>query len=190
VAERALAPGDWAILSLLVERPAHGWALGLEMGRTGAIGQVWTVGRPLVYRTLGTLEQRGLIERVGDEKGSRGPNRELFQATAEGRRAAMNWLAEPVTHVRDIRSLLLLKLLLLVRTGRPTRPLLEAQRAAVLPVAGSLRAGLETSRDSQRILLRFRLESTLGVIAFIDGVLADPPGSPAGDPQEQTPART
>jgi hypothetical protein len=40
----------------------------------------------------------------------------LVEATAAGRRALTGWLAEPVEHVRDARSLLMLKLLFLARS--------------------------------------------------------------------------
>src|SRR5436190_2058593 len=63
MAERTLAPGEWAVLALLSERPAHGWALAGELGRSGELGSVWSLGRPLVYRSIDILAERGLIER-------------------------------------------------------------------------------------------------------------------------------
>ena len=79
--ERELAPGEWSVLALLTEAPSHGWALARQMTRTGEIGSVWSLGRPLVYRALKLLEQRGLIEAIGHEPGLRGPNRTIFRAT-------------------------------------------------------------------------------------------------------------
>src|SRR6187200_1368420 len=101
--ERELAPGEWSVLALLAEQPSHGWALARQMTRTGDIGAVWSLGRPLVYRALELLEQRGLVEAVGHEPGLRGPNRTIFRATAQGREALRQWLAEPVEHVREVR---------------------------------------------------------------------------------------
>ena len=83
--ERDLAPGEWSVLALLAEQPSHGWALARQMTRTGDIGAVWSLGRPLVYRALELLEQRSLIEAVGHEPGLRGPNRTIFRATPLGR---------------------------------------------------------------------------------------------------------
>src|SRR5262245_18214370 len=103
------------------------------MTRDGEIGAVWSLGRPLVYRALELLEHRGLIEAVGHEPGLRGPNRTIFRATAEGRSELQRWLAEPVEHVRDVRSVFLLKLILIDRAGLDPEPLLEAQRASVIP---------------------------------------------------------
>ena len=69
--ERELAPGEWSVLALLAEEPGHGWALARQMARDGEIGRVWALGRPLVYRALELLEERGLIEPAGSERGIR-----------------------------------------------------------------------------------------------------------------------
>jgi DNA-binding PadR family transcriptional regulator len=171
--ERDLAPGEWSVLALLAEGPSHGWALAKEMSASGAIGRVWSVGRPLVYRALELLEARGLVERVGLERGARGPNRELFRATDAGRDAVRTWLADPVEHVREIRSVFLLKLVLVERAGIERRPLLEAQRRVVAPALEALRTRLRSSHGSEWIFVRFRLESTVAVLDFIDALLAE-----------------
>jgi DNA-binding PadR family transcriptional regulator len=181
-AKRDLAPGEWSCLALLADRQAHGWALAKDLSRGGEIGQVWAVGRPLVYRALDVLEQRGLIEPAGREQGARGPERTLFQVTEEGRSALAGWLAEPVDHVRDMRSLFLLKLVLSERAGIESRPLLLAQRALALPALGALEARLHRSVGAEHVFVRFRLETTRSVVAFIDEMLAaDAP--PAGAPR-------
>jgi DNA-binding PadR family transcriptional regulator len=171
--ERDLAPGEWSVLALLVEQPGHGWALARQMTRDGEIGAVWSLGRPLVYRALELLDQRGLIEAIGHEPGLRGPNRTIFRATEDGRAALQRWLAEPVEHVRDVRSVFLLKLILVDRAGLDPEPLLEAQRASVIPSIEALEGRLAGSASTEQILVRFRLESTRAVLHFIDGLLAE-----------------
>jgi PadR family transcriptional regulator AphA len=171
--ERELAPGEWSILALLAEAPSHGWALARQMARDGEIGRVWALGRPLVYRALELLETRGLVEPTGSERGTRGPNRTVFCATEAGRQALGRWLGEPVAHVRDVRSLLLLKLVLLERAGLDREPLLQAQRELVVPAVHALETRLARSRGTESIFVRFRLESTRAVLAFIDGLLAE-----------------
>jgi DNA-binding PadR family transcriptional regulator len=169
--ERELGPGEWSVLALLSYAPAHGWALAKELAGTGRVGRVWTVGRPLVYRALDLLEARGLIEAIGREPGARGPHRSLYQATERGRREVGRWFGEPVEHVRDVRSLFLLKLVLVERAGLDTRPLLEAQRTVTLPALTALEDRLRGSAGTERIFVRFRLESTRSVVHFIDGML-------------------
>jgi DNA-binding PadR family transcriptional regulator len=173
--ERELAPGEWSVLALLAERPGHGWALAAQMARTGSIGKVWSLGRPLVYRALDTLADRGLIEAVGDEPGARGPHRTIFAATGRGRQALLEWLHEPVGHVREVRSLFLLKLVLLERADLPLRPLLEAQRTQMEPAIEQLEARLRASGKGESIFVRFRLETTRAVLEFIVSQLAEQP---------------
>jgi DNA-binding PadR family transcriptional regulator len=171
--DRVLAPGEWAVLALLCERPAHGWALAAQLTSSGELGAVWTMGRPLVYRSLEILEQRQLIEDAGHERGARGPSRTIFRPTPHGREALESWLYEPVEHVREVRSLLLLKLVFARRLDVDPQPLLRAQSGAVLLAVRSLEKRAERAGGSEQILLRFRLESTRGVARFIDGLLAD-----------------
>jgi PadR family transcriptional regulator AphA len=162
------------VLALLCAQPAHGWALASQLGREGEVGAIWSLGRPLVYRSLEILEQRGLIEAAGMEPGARGPSRTVYQPTEEGREALEQWLHEPVEHIRDIRSLFLLKLIFAERAGISPVPMLRAQREVIVPTVESLEARLaEKTRDPGEVLLRFRLESTRAVVRFIDGLLAD-----------------
>jgi DNA-binding PadR family transcriptional regulator len=170
-AERELGPGEWSVLALLAEAPGHGWALAGQMARPGSVGRVWSLGRPLVYRALETLEARGLIRPIGEEPGLRGPNRTVFAATDAGREALLGWLHEPVEHVRDVRSLLLLKLVLLERAGLPLEPLLEAERLVIEPVVASLETRLDDGSRDEAIFLRFRYETTRAVLDFIDALL-------------------
>jgi PadR family transcriptional regulator AphA len=173
--ERELAPGEWSVLALLAEEPGHGWALARQMARDGEIGRVWALGRPLVYRALELLEERGLIEPAGSERGVRGPNRTVFRATPEGREALAEWLAVPVEHVRDVRSLLLLKLIFAERTGVDPRAMLEAQHATIRAAASVLATRTDASIGTEAILLRFRLESTRAVLRFVEGLLDEAP---------------
>jgi len=171
--ERELAPGEWSVLALLAEEPGHGWALARQMARDGDIGRVWALGRPLVYRALELLEERGLIEPTGSERGVRGPNRTVFRATAAGHEAVGIWLSEPVEHVREGRSLLLLKLVFAQRNCIDSRPLLLAQREAIEEAIASLEERTQGSDGRDAILLRFRLESSRAVERFVEGVLSE-----------------
>jgi DNA-binding PadR family transcriptional regulator len=171
MAERELAPGEWAVLALLSERRAHGWALAAQLGPGGQLGSVWSLGRPLVYRSIDILAERGLIEPVGHEPGLRGPNRTVFGATEAGCEAVATWLLQPVEHVRVVRSLLLLKLVFAERAQVDLRPMLAEQHDGVAEAVRSLEARARASSGSDAILLRFRLESTRAVLRFVEGLL-------------------
>jgi DNA-binding PadR family transcriptional regulator len=173
VSDRDLAPGEWAVLALLCERPAHGWALARQLSTTGELGSIWSLTRPLVYRSLEILEERGLIVPAGHEPGSRGPNRTIFRATPAGHAAVAEWLSEPVEHVREGRSLLLLKLVFAQRNCVDPRPMLLAQQQVLAESIGSLEERVHKSAGIEAILLRFRLESSRAVDRFIDGVFSE-----------------
>ncbi len=170
---RELAPGEWAVLALLSERPAHGWALANQLGPDGELGAVWSIGRPLVYRSLEILVARGLAEEAGMEPGSRGPNRTIFKLTPAGRAAVNTWLEAPVEHVRDSRSQLLLKLVVADRAGIDPEPMLIAQHDAISASLARLEERLAAQGGSEEILLRFRIESTRAVLRFVEGSLAE-----------------
>ena len=171
--ERELGPGAWAIVALLAEQPVHGWGLMQKLKPDGEIGAVWSIPRPTVYRTLDALQQRGLIEQDALERGERGPHRVVFKPTASGRRALRAWLAEPVEHVRDIRWLFLLKLVLAARAGVDREPMIHAQRDVLAPSLAALERKLGTSTEAEDIYLRFRIDATRSVLHFLDDLLAD-----------------
>jgi hypothetical protein len=72
-----------------------------------------------------------------------------------------------------VRSLFLLKLILVDRAEIDAEPLLEAQRAAVVPAVDVLETRLAECTSTERILVRFRLESTRAVVHFIDSLLEE-----------------
>ena len=88
----------------------------------GEVGRVWSSSRPLVYRALETLAERRLVRATRSEASTEGPTRTVFTPTAAGRRAYEAWLASPVDHVRELRSALMVKLLLLDRSARDPEP--------------------------------------------------------------------
>lgn len=123
---------EWVVLGLLAEAPTHGFAVAKLLTRGADVGRVWAASRPLTYRALDQLVADRLAEPVRTESGD-GPQRTVHRPTAAGSRAVQRWLEQPVPHFRDVRAELLVKLLLLERSGRSTGPLLAAQSAAFAP---------------------------------------------------------
>jgi DNA-binding PadR family transcriptional regulator len=174
----ALTPSEFAVLALTAEKPVHGWALAVKLAKGGEIGSIWSLGRPLVYHSLERLEKDKLIKAVGLERGDRGPHRVVYGPTPKGRAALRAWLAQPVEHVRDIRSLFLLKVVLSQRAGIDVEPLLVAQRAVLVPFVAWLEAQLDdvdpVGAPGEATMLYFRLETARTIVRFIDGLLDDP----------------
>jgi DNA-binding PadR family transcriptional regulator len=165
--------GEWAVLALLSEGPAHGFALARAMAPGGEVGQVWSMRRPLVYRALELLEQRELIRPAGTVPSQSGPQRTILDVTPAGRQALIEWLSQPVSHVRDARSHLMLKLLFLTRRGADSTSLLEAQRAQFASNAAGLSAALEQTTGFDRTLLLWRLHNTAAAVQFTETLLAE-----------------
>src|SRR5262250_1062038 len=85
-AARALTTPDLVLLSLLAERPMHGYQANLELERRQV--QDWAgVSRPQVYYSLEKLVGLGFIREAGNQEPALGPERRVFSTTAKGRAA-------------------------------------------------------------------------------------------------------
>jgi DNA-binding PadR family transcriptional regulator len=121
------------VLALLVEKPRHGWALHEELAPTGDIGRAWTLSRQLVYRAIDSLVEDGLVKRAAPKDGG-GAERVIISPTAQGKRLSALWLNQPVSHLRDVRTELVVKIMLRQRAGLDIKQFIDAQRDAFAPV--------------------------------------------------------
>jgi DNA-binding PadR family transcriptional regulator len=153
---------------LLCISPAHGWTVANEFRNDRGLGAIWSVGRPLVYRSFRTLEERGLIEQHRVEPGIRGPYRTVFHATPRGQAAFRTWLAEPVAATEDLQALILLKLVLAEKAGITPAPVIAPQKAALSATIESLEAELAAAKGVDWVVASFRMEAAQGVLRFID----------------------
>jgi DNA-binding PadR family transcriptional regulator len=167
-----LSPGDWAVLGLLAESPRHGFAITQVMASDGELGRIWRVRQALVYRTLDVLVKAGLAERAGSQPSTRGPSRTLVAVTPAGRAALDAWLREPAGHVRDLRSVLLLKVALLRRGGHSPVALLHAQRAVVLELGAAIERRIAEGAAGEEPILIWRSEAMQGAVRAIDRMIA------------------
>jgi DNA-binding PadR family transcriptional regulator len=168
-----LTAGEWAVLALLGEQPTHGFAIARALAPEGEVGKIWSVRRPLVYRAVETLAGMGLVRPAATVPSRSGPQRTVLEATPQGNSALARWLREPVAHVRDARSLLMLKLLFLTRAGADLAPLLEAQRAHFAELADGLSSAADAAHGFDRALLLWRLESTAAATRFVETMLGE-----------------
>lgn len=168
----ALSPTEWASLALLAEQPAHGFAVARALAPGGEVGRVWSCSRPLVYRALAVLAERGLIEERGSEVSDAGPRRTTYAPTRAGLRELERWLSEPAEHVRDIRSALMLKLLFLSRRGADPQGLLERQREVLASLVDGLEGAAGRGDGFDQVLYLWRLESARAALRFVDDVLS------------------
>lgn len=158
--------GEWACLGILYDEPAHGWAVAARLRTDGDVGRVWHLSRPLTYRSLDQLTYRGWIAAVGHERGDAGPNRTILAATRTGRARFRAWVREPVVHLRDLRSELLLKLVMAAEHGIDVDRMLDAQRSIIADQA----ALLDEVGPTDDVVHWWRVEATRAAARFVDRI--------------------
>lgn len=81
-----LTTPDLVLLSLLTERPMHGYQANAELERREV--RDWAgISRPQVYYSLEKLARAGLIRAARSGAPAEGPERKVFATTAKGRTA-------------------------------------------------------------------------------------------------------
>ena len=122
----SLTTPDLILLSLLAERPMHGYDANLQLERR--MVRDWAgVSRPQVYYSLEKLERMGLIQPVKSRDPALGPERSVFATTARGRAGladaleredwtnqqdrpafltwiALSWQARPGVFLKQVRA--------------------------------------------------------------------------------------
>ena len=161
---------EWIVLTLVEETPRHGFAVAALTGSDGDVGRAWLVPRPIVYRAVGRLTEIDLIAVSSTEHGGRGPQRSVLAATSAGASAVVAWLAEPVAHVRDVRSELLVKLALISRRDWDPTKLVAAQRTRFQPIEESLARQQAAEEGISAVLASYRTESVRSALRFLDEV--------------------
>ena len=99
--KRALTTPDLVLLSLLAERPMHGYEANLELERRQV--RDWAgISRPQVYYSLEKLAGLGLVRAAESDEPEAGPERRVFVTAAKGRAALADALErEEWTTQRD-----------------------------------------------------------------------------------------
>jgi DNA-binding PadR family transcriptional regulator len=99
--KRDLTTPDLVLLSLLAERPMHGYQANLELERRQV--RDWAgISRPQVYYSLEKLARLGLIRTANSDEPVAGPERSVFATTTAGRAALAEALErEEWTNQRD-----------------------------------------------------------------------------------------
>lgn len=164
--EQQLLLGEWACLGILYSGPTHGFAIAARLKPEGDIGRVWSISRALTYRSLEQLSTRGYLRPVGEEPGIAGGNRTILAATRTGRHQLRRWLATPVAHLRDLRSELLLKLILADECGIDIGVMIERQRAHVTAICAALEVQVDEAGDD--VVVLWRSEAANAALRFLD----------------------
>ena len=166
--------GEWACLGILCSAPAHGFAIAARLKPSGDVGRVWSLSRPLTYRGIEQLTARDFVRVVGEEPGLAGGNRTILTATRAGRAQLRTWLATPVAHLRDLRSALLLKLVIAEICDIDITSMLQAQRTVIEDLAAVLAARIDGANGPDVVAL-WRIESSQAALRFLDRIVRTGP---------------
>ncbi len=170
-AEQQLLLGEWACLGVLYTAPTHGFAIAARLKPEGDVGRVWSLSRALTYRSLEQLTNRGYIHAVGEQPGIAGGNRTILAITRTGRAQLRKWLDTPVGHLRDLRSELLLKLVVADLCSIDTRAMLERQRDHIEQLADAIAENVNHGSPVDVVDL-WRMESSQAAVRFLDRIAA------------------
>jgi DNA-binding PadR family transcriptional regulator len=122
-------PARFALLGLLLAKPAHGYDLARRFASGSALGDVIHLSPSHLYALLARLERDGLITGEVHDAGKL-PQRRVYRLTPAGEAAVQRWIDEPVSHPREMRIDFPLKLYLARGSGAArVGALLDRQRA-------------------------------------------------------------
>lgn len=86
-----LTTPDLVVLTLLSERPMHGYELNAELERRDV--RDWAgISRPQVYYSINKLADLGLLEAVESSTPATGPDRRIYRPTSLGQRGLADTL--------------------------------------------------------------------------------------------------
>ena len=168
--DEELLLGECASLGILYTGPTHGFAIAARLKPTGDVGRVWSLSRPLTYRALEQLAARGYVHAIGEEPGIAGGNRTILAATRSGRAHLRKWLNTPVQHLRDLRSELLLKLVIADICGIDITAMLQRQHDHIEQLADVLREQTKNDSGHPDVVALWRSESSQAALRFLDAL--------------------
>jgi len=117
------------LLGLLEREPSHGYDLKRDYDTYFGRGKPLPFGQ--VYSTLGRLARDGKVL-VGEVEPGAGPDRKRYVITEQGVSDVETWLREPVEPEPHLQTVLFVKVMLALMSGRPADQYLDTQRAAHL----------------------------------------------------------
>lgn len=167
-----LTHSDWLVLGALGSGATHGFAIARSLDKDGDLGRIWSVRRPMVYQSVSKLIALGLVVEGASERSMSGPTRTPLTLTEAGCHALEEWLISPVAHLREMRPLLLAKLIVLRRREADPSALLEAQRVHVEEMLEGVTA--EADDDVATLVEAWRRHSALAMLAFLDEQQSSP----------------
>ena len=100
---------EYILLGLILEEPAHGYALFEKLKNSPELSLIWQVKRSKLYYLLDKLEKDAFLTSTTSKEGPY-PERKIYQITAKGKEIFEEWLQAPVLSSRYVRLAFMSKL--------------------------------------------------------------------------------
>ncbi len=163
----------FALLGLLEPAPTYGYDLKRSFDQRFGVDKPMPFGQ--VYATLSRFERDGRAVVVGTEAGD-GPERKRYAITEQGVTDLAQWMKEPEPPEPHLQSVLFVKVVLALLSGRDAEAVLDRQRAAHLARMRELTATRRSGPLTQGLLADyglFHLEADLRWLELTAERLAD-----------------
>lgn len=162
---------EHALLGFLRQSPMHGYEIHQRMSDANGLGTVWRVKQSRLYALLTRLEKEGLIRATVEPQGVH-PPRKVFQLTAAGEQAFLDWVQRGVAHGRDIRLDFLVKFYFAKMEGvDAARHLVEQQQQICqnwLTRQQAAAAALNDERPFAQLVNQFRIGQIEAMLLWLD----------------------
>ncbi len=162
---------EQSLLGFLRQCPMHGYEIYQQLSASDGLGRVWRLKQSRLYALLSKLEDAGYVTATLEPQEAR-PPRKVFELTAEGRAAFLEWVQTPVQHGRQLRLEFLAKLYFARREGYETvEQLIERQRATCrgwLMEQQEMAESLPTEQLFDLLVHRFRIMQIEAMIDWLE----------------------
>lgn len=163
---RELLPGEYAVLGLLADEPAHGYEVARRWAES-ALALVSPIEQATIYAYLQALEREQLVDWEEQRVGRRPPRR-VYTVNEAGWSVLRAWLRAPVARMREVRLDFLLKLFLLERIEpAATAGLIADQIASCRRYIEQAELRLAAASGFERTVWESRLSAGAATLAWL-----------------------
>jgi DNA-binding PadR family transcriptional regulator len=149
----------------------HGYELYQQLTAPSGLWLVWRLKQSQLYALMNRLEVEGYVTTTLQPQEAR-PPRKIFELTAAGHNAYIDWVTSPVTHPRQMRQEFLMKLYFVQQEGPQAVAQLVSEQRAVCRIWQAEQQteseALADSRSFAAIVSHFRTSHVENILAWLD----------------------
>jgi PadR family transcriptional regulator, regulatory protein AphA len=156
---------EYVVLGALMSGAKHGYEIMQFL--SSALEDTWRLGTSQLYLLLKRLEKRGYLESFAENQESRPPKR-IFRLTPEGSRVFLEWLRDPVEHVRDFRMEFLSKMFFFYTLSLPgAKDLLKKQIRVMEERLEKIRKRKDKQTGFSRLVYGFKAKNVESLLSWL-----------------------